>query len=154
MNNSIPQDLRKELQTELLRVVQNYNRKNKKVKKSKKPTILNNSKSKINAAILSSQKSLKKKKHKTKKNKIIIERHTQTYTNINGVEKTTREEIIGDGKKIKITKVDKNGNKHVKTIPTPSNLLFNRQIRQPTPPQITYTTMPNFSKSLFNPRFL
>ena len=64
------------------------------------------------------------------------------------------EELISQSETFIKEEHDKNGNKHVKTIPTPSNLLFNRQIRQPTPPQITYTTMPNFSKSLFNPRFL
>jgi hypothetical protein len=155
MSNKIPQDLKNELQRELLRVVDKYNRKNKKAKKSKTFTHdKNKNLSKINRAVLSVNKSLKQKQKQTKKNKILIERHTQTYTNVNGVEQTTSEEVIGDSNKIKITKIDKNGVKHVKTIHTPQMLLT-----PPTPyPKnrllLTTPAQPNFSKSFFNPRFL
>lgn len=166
MTNKIPKELRNELQRELLKVVEKYNRKNKKPKKSKTVSHdKNKNQSKINRAVLSVNKSLKQKQKHTKKNKIVIERHTQTYTNVNGVEQTTSEEVIGDGTKIKITKIDKNGQKHVKTIPTPQLLLTPAQMPKPnlflqanTMPKsnlfLTTPSQPNFSKSFFNPRFL
>ena len=154
MNNKIPQDLRNELQRELLRVVEKYNRKNKKAKKSKTFSHdKNKNLSKINRSILSANKSLKQKQKQTKKNKIVIERHTQTYTNVNGVEQTTSEEVIGDSNKIKITKIDKNGRKHVKTIHTPQMLLTPPTFK-PSNKLLATPSYPNFSKSFFNPRFL
>ena len=155
MNSKIPQDLRNELQRELLRVVDKYNRKNRKPKKSKTFSHdKNKNLSKINRSVLSVNKSLKQKQKQTKKNKVFIERHTQTYTNVNGVEQTTSEEVIGDANKIKITKIDKHGRKHVKTIQTPGMLLNPVNPTSQNKLLLTTPNYPNFSKSFFNPRFL
>ena len=128
MKVQIPQDL----QEELKHVVESYYKKQKKGKKSKFANKdKKEKKSRVLQAVSSAPTSKKSKTHKknmfkkTRRADFAIEQRSYTYTNINGKEKKSSKEIIGDRNRIKITTVDPNGKKNVVTMPTPQNLLPN-----------------------------
>ena len=169
MKVNIPKDL----QDELNEVVKSYYKRQKKGKKSKLER--NKHKKERKTHVLQAinsvgRKSAKKQKKNKKSQKLdfALEQKSYTYTNVNGNEKKTSKEIIGDRNKITITTVDPNGHKNVVTVPTPQNLIPNNRLQ---PRAMNFNNSRNLSlpfkndnmllslkplmtKSLLNPQFL
>lgn len=149
MKVEIPQDL----QEELKHVVESYYKKQKKGKKTKyAKKDKQDKKSRVLQAVSSASNERKGKTHKkphankkTRKSDFSIEQRSYTYTNINGKERKSSKEIIGDRNRIKITTVDPNGKKNVVTMPTPQKLIPNSNPTVPLPLPISLSNRSSLS---------
>ena len=173
MKVNIPKDL----QDELNEVVKSYYKRQKKAKKSKldRNKYKKEKKSHILQAINSVGKKSNKKQKRKKTNKLdfAIEQRSYTYTNVNGNEKKSSKEVVGDRNKIKITTVNTDGKKNVVVVPTPQHLIpiskppshhqtltgfdFNENKRLRLPfknDNMLLSLKPMMAKSLLNPQFL